>query len=164
MLTFVAGAAALLWRVGVRSCWTYTKALATMPLVVDKSFKMVTQLSNDTSVNGAVIHILLHHFGKPIWRSGPSGNALWCNDVMLRLLGRTMDDIEGEGWRSIIAEDDRERVTREWQSCMEQDRKFDMTYSWLDAKGGLVPIHATAHILRDELGNRVGWLGIVNVL
>ena len=83
---------------------------------------------------------------------------------MLQVLGRTMEDIEGDAWRSIIAEEDRDRVAREWQSCVEQDRKFDLRYSWIDSHGGLVPIHAVAHILRDETGNRVGWLGIVNVL
>ena len=83
---------------------------------------------------------------------------------MLRLLGRSLDDIEGDSWRSIIAERDRERVSREWSLCVEQDRKFDLTYSWTDSAGREIPIHAVAHVLRDDSGNRVGWLGIVNVL
>lgn len=101
---------------------------------------------------------------KPVWQSDATGMCVFCNPSMLALLGRQEDELIGNSWRSIIHEDDRERVMHEWDSAIKDERDFNLSYRWTHANGTSIPITAHASKLTDNEGNRLGYVGFVTAL
>src|SRR6266478_6281364 len=95
------------------------------------------------------------------WSARPDGSVDFINQRLLDFFGRSMEDILGWGWGSLVHTDDLTRILGEWQAAiatgepMESEvrlRRRDGDYLWLLIRN--VP-------LRDERGNIVKWYGTV---
>jgi len=93
------------------------------------------------------------------WSARPDGSVDFINQRFLEFTGRSMKDILGWGWGSLVYPDDLTRYVGEWQAAlatgepMESEarlRRMDGDYRWLLIRN--VP-------LRDKLGNIVSWYG-----
>ncbi len=93
------------------------------------------------------------------WSARPDGSVDFINQRFLEFTGRSMKDILGWGWGSLVHPDDLARYVGEWQAAvataepMESEarvRRMDGDYRWLLIRN--VP-------LRDTLGNTVNWYG-----
>ena len=93
------------------------------------------------------------------WSAGPDGSVDFINQRFLEFTGRSMQEMLGWSWGSLVHTDDLARYIGEWQSAvatgepMESEarvRRTDGDYRWLLIRN--VP-------LRDELGNIVKWYG-----
>src|ERR1700730_13405005 len=94
-----------------------------------------------------------------VWSTRSDGSVDFINQRLLEFLGRSMQDILGWGWGSLVHPDDLARLVGEWQTAvatgepMESEarlRRMDGDYRWLLIRN--VP-------LRDKLGNIVSWYG-----
>ena len=94
-----------------------------------------------------------------VWSARPDGSIDFINQRLLEFFGRSMEDILGWGWDSLVHPDDLTRVVGEWAAAvttgepMESEarlRRMDGDYRWLLIRN--VP-------LRDKLGNIVSWYG-----
>src|SRR6266481_4074535 len=93
------------------------------------------------------------------WSARPDGSVDFINQRFLEFTGRSMHDLLGRGWESLVHPDDLASYVGEWQGAvatgepMESEarvRRADGDYRWLLIRN--VP-------LRDELGNIVKWYG-----
>src|SRR6267143_571416 len=93
------------------------------------------------------------------WSARPDGSLDFINQRFLEFTGRSMADILGLGWGSLVHPDDLTRYVGEWHAAvatgrpMESEarvRRMDGDYRWLLIRN--VP-------LRSELGNIVNWHG-----
>ncbi len=93
------------------------------------------------------------------WSARPDGSVDFINQRFLEFTGRSMEDMLGWGWGSLVHPDDLPGYVGEWQAAvatgepMEGEvrvRRVDGEYRWLLIRN--VP-------LRDELGNIVNWYG-----
>jgi PAS domain S-box-containing protein len=93
------------------------------------------------------------------WSARPDGSVDFINQRFLEFTGRSLEDMLGWGWGSIVHPDDLAGYAGEWQAAvatgepMESEvrvRRMDGEYRWLLIRN--VP-------LRDELGNIVNWYG-----
>jgi PAS domain S-box-containing protein len=93
------------------------------------------------------------------WSARPDGAVDFINQRFLEFTGRSMEEMLGWGWGSLVHPDDLTRYVAEWRSAvaagqpMESEarvRRMDGDYRWLLIRN--VP-------LRDELGNIVKWYG-----
>jgi PAS domain S-box-containing protein len=93
------------------------------------------------------------------WSARPDGSVDFINHRFLEFTGRSMQEMLGWSWGSLVHTDDLTRYIGEWQSAvatgepMESEarvRRMDGDYRWLLVRN--VP-------LRDELGNIVKWYG-----
>src|SRR6266403_1667295 len=93
------------------------------------------------------------------WSARPDGSVDFINQRFLEFTGRSMKDILGWGWGSLVHPDDFARYVGEWQAAvataepMESEarvRRMDGDYRWLLIRN--VP-------LRGTLGNIVNWYG-----
>jgi PAS domain S-box-containing protein len=89
------------------------------------------------------------------WSARPDGSVDFINRRFLEFTGRSMQDILGRGWESLVHPDDLTRYVGEWQAAvatgepMESEARFrrmDGDYRWLLIRN--VP-------LRDKMGNIV---------
>src|SRR6266446_434532 len=94
-----------------------------------------------------------------VWSTRPDGSVDFINQRFLEFTGRSMEDMLGWDWGSLVHTDDLTRYIGEWQSAvatgepMESEarvRRTDGDYRWLLIRN--MP-------LRDELGNIVKWYG-----
>src|SRR6266481_807344 len=93
------------------------------------------------------------------WSARPDGSVDFINQRFLEFTGRSMKDILGRGWESLVHSDDLASYVGEWHAAvatgepMESEarvQRADGDYRWLLIRN--VP-------LRDELGNIVKWYG-----
>jgi hypothetical protein len=93
------------------------------------------------------------------WSTWPDGSVDFINQRFLEFTGRSMQDMLGWGWGSVVHRDDLPKFISEWQAAvatgkpMESEariQRMDGDYRWLLIRN--VP-------LRDELGNIVNWYG-----
>ena len=102
---------------------------------------------------------LLDAIPQQIW-SGPSDGTLdYCNERGRSYMGLGLEELQGDGWQSMLHPDDRERVLRAWHKSVtkgtpyeqeERHRGVDGTYRWFLARG--LPF-------RDAGGHIVRWYG-----
>jgi PAS domain S-box-containing protein len=102
---------------------------------------------------------LLDAIPQQIW-SGPSDGTLdYCNERWRSYMGLGLEELQGDGWQSMLHRDDRERVLRAWHASVtkgtpyeqeERHRGVDGRYRWFLARG--LP-------LRDAEGRIVRWYG-----
>lgn len=163
------GLVASLWRHGLRGFVRYAVSLGRMPLSVAHTEREVSDLKQQVydgqQLTDGKFRILFADIQKPVWKSDGQGNCVYANPCMQTTLGRSMDDIRDQRWRSIIADEDREKVLNEWDKCILESRTFEMSYRWKHADGHLIPIMATGSVIRSNDGKRIlGIVGIVTVL
>ena len=93
------------------------------------------------------------------WSARPDGSVDFVNQPFLKFTGRSMEDVLGWNWGSLLHPDDLTRYVAEWQAAvatgepMESEarvRRVDGEYRWLLIRN--VP-------LRDETGSIVKWYG-----
>src|ERR1700688_3253251 len=93
------------------------------------------------------------------WRARPDGSVEFINQRFLEFTGRSMEDMLGWGWGSLVHPEDLTRYIGDWQAAvatgeaMESEarvRRMDGDYRWLLIRN--VP-------LRNELGSIVNWYG-----
>jgi PAS domain S-box-containing protein len=94
-----------------------------------------------------------------VWSARPDGSVDFINQRFLEFTGRSMEDMLGWGWVSLVHPDDLTRYLDAWHTSvatgkpMESEarvRRMDGDYRWLLIRN--VP-------LQDELGNIVKWYG-----
>lgn len=167
-LTAAFGVCALAWKRVCLPVVKYLRDFASMPSNVCAIRQDVVTL--DTLVRHAheiaegKFEILFADVRRPIWESDAQGACIRCNRKMLDVLGRAFSEIQGHNWRSIIADEDRERVMEEWDNCVKYGRTFEMSYSWVHKTGKLIPISATGIIIKDaKTGGLLRVVGIVTI-
>jgi PAS domain S-box-containing protein len=102
---------------------------------------------------------LLDAIPQQIW-SGPSDGTLdYCNERWRSYIGLGLEELQSDGWQSMLHPDDRDRVMRAWHKSVtkgtpyeqeERHRGVDGKYRWFLARG--LP-------LRDAGGRIVRWYG-----
>jgi PAS domain S-box-containing protein len=107
----------------------------------------------------AEMQSLIDAIPQQIWSGPPDGNLDYCNDRWRSYMGLGLQELQGDGWQSMLHPDDRDRVLKTWHESVangtlyeqeERHRAADGTYRWFLSRG--VP-------LRDAEGRIVRWYG-----
>jgi PAS domain S-box-containing protein len=102
---------------------------------------------------------LLDAIPQQIWTGPPDGTLDYCNERWRSYMGHGIEELQGDGWQSMLHPDDRERVLRAWHKSVakgtpyeqeERHRGVDGTYRWFLSRG--LPF-------RDAEGRIVRWYG-----
>jgi len=102
---------------------------------------------------------------RPIWQTDADGHFVHINPYMQRMLARNDDEILGDNWRSMVHEEDREMVMREWDNSIKFRREFNLTYRLVSASGVPIKVHAQTFRLHDTDSNvTLGWMGIATIV
>jgi PAS domain S-box-containing protein len=93
------------------------------------------------------------------WTAGPDGSVDFINQRFLEFTGRSLEEVLGWSWGSLVHPDDLKPYLGQWQAAvatgqaMESEARVlrrNRDYRWLLIRN--VPLH-------DELGNIVNWYG-----
>lgn len=95
-----------------------------------------------------------------IFETDVNGDCVWVNRTYTRTVQRAMPELLGKGWVNGIASDEREGVVSEWYKSVEEDREFEMDFSFQTPDGIMIPITCRSYRMRDQsTGRIIGYLG-----
>jgi PAS domain S-box-containing protein len=105
------------------------------------------------------LQTVLDAIPQQIWSGPPDGTLDYCNERWRSYMELGLEELQGDGWQSMLYPDDRKRVLRAWRESVttgspyeqeERHRGVDGTYRWFLARG--LPF-------RDAEGRIVRWYG-----
>lgn len=80
----------------------------------------------------------------PVFMTDGKGSCVWANRACLNMLGRQSSDMMGFGWESIIHQEDRDRVTKEWYDSIREERSFDLQYRYVSSDDSVILVRCKA--------------------
>ena len=97
------------------------------------------------------------------WESDKEGKCIYASPSLCKMLGHTESEILNDNWINWIIEEDRKKVTNNWEHFVIQDRAFDMMYSFNHGlkKGQVVNVLSQAFKTRKSKNIR-GVLTLTN--
>ena len=131
--------------------------------IKDKIDKIDKKVDENTKVTNLICHRqrwILDNRSEPIFESDANGNCTWVNEKYCQLTKHNISHFIGNGWKSMIHEDDRERVIQEWESAVEDKRSSTCTYRIVDVDGNIYHISAISTI--NDIYGYIGTITILN--
>jgi len=100
-----------------------------------------------------------------VFETDKEGEFVWVNRKYLRMTGRAPDEVKGSGWINTVAVRDRERVTQEWNSAIEEEREFESKFMLITPDDERVQVQArTYKMMIPETKEPLGFLGMLTPL
>ena len=93
-----------------------------------------------------------------IWVAGPDGAIKEDSPEWRWITGQSAEEYLGSGWLNSIHPEDRERVERDWQSCVRTGKVFDDRYR-IRTKGGSYRHYDVRAVPIERDGKIVEWVG-----
>lgn len=72
---------------------------------------------------------------RPIFEMDRHGLCTWVNKSYLKLVGLSIGDVLGHGWKNILHSDDLHRIAEGWASAVSERREFVTTFRIVNANG-----------------------------
>jgi PAS domain S-box-containing protein len=93
------------------------------------------------------------------WIADAQGAVEWCNDRWFEYTGRTLEEMAGWGWQSVMDARVMPLVLQKWQHSLATTEPFQMTFPILGRNGEFRPFFTLVAPLKDETGKVVQWFG-----
>jgi PAS domain S-box-containing protein len=68
----------------------------------------------------------LHYSNTALFETDKKGKLIWTNEPFFAMTGQTLTDVKGYDWITYIHEDEREDFMKEFESCLNMNRKFSV--------------------------------------
>ena len=105
---------------------------------------------------------LITHSPIGIYETDANGSCLFVNPRWSQIGGLSLEEALRDGWVSAIYENDRERVSSEWDRTAALGEPFDMEYRFRTPKGVVTWVHGLASAVRNEQGEISGYFGTIS--
>lgn len=102
---------------------------------------------------------LADHAPVGVFATTADGAAVYTNDFLCALLGRSSDELLGDGWASALHPEDAEQVRADWADASTAGRDFHGEYRFLRPDGGVRSVEGSAAAVHDADGLLLGWVG-----
>ena len=101
---------------------------------------------------------LVQGVAQVVWVAGPDGAIKEDSPEWRWITGQSAEEYLGRGWLNSIHPEDRERVERDWQSCVRTGKVFDDRYR-IRTKGGSYRHYDVRAVPIERDGKIVEWVG-----
>lgn len=151
------------WKYVIFPVMKYFKDLAAMPASVSHMRQKQEEIGRLLMMSRSRSYAVLDTQPHPIWESDAEGHCIFANQNMLQVLGVPFEELSGQSWRSIIHQDDREKVYAEWDAAIREHRDFNMEYRWVSKNHQEVGVRASTRRIMDGV-NVIGYICNVKIL
>lgn len=94
-----------------------------------------------------------------VFEADASGGLTFANERMLRLTGRTQEQLAGNGWLMSVHAEDRAEFARAWQTTLEQAGSLSREVRLVGPRGVVTWVACRVGPMRDGSGRVMGYLG-----
>jgi PAS domain S-box-containing protein len=105
------------------------------------------------------LRLLTEVIPQQIWAGTPDGVIDYCNRRLLEYVGRSMDDLRGDGFLAAIHPEDRERFRHAWECALASGQSFEGEWRVRSAQGPYRLFFTRGVPLRRADGTVVRWYG-----
>lgn len=95
-----------------------------------------------------------------VFMSRPDGFITYCNQWGLEFTGRSLLEIQGDGWAEGVHPDHRERIYDVWQTATREISDYEIEIPYRRADGVYRWLYTRALPVSNETGAIVYWLGV----
>lgn len=117
----------------------------------------IDRLEKKSSLSEQRIRALISYSDIPCFESDAKGQCVWVSKKWCEFAGISMEEAHGNGWVVALPEHERDRVFEEWQSAIEQQREFVLTYDFGINKP--IKVKTVATVIRDKKDNIISFFG-----
>jgi PAS domain S-box-containing protein len=96
-----------------------------------------------------------------IYKTDLMGKCNYVNKVWMEISGQADNEAFGDGWSKAIHPDDVEKVFKEWNSAIENNKNFHSEFRFLNLKEGVRYVSSRAAPILSADGATVGFVGSV---
>ena len=106
---------------------------------------------------------ILSNSDSGVWISDEKGLCVWVNQWLSEKLEWLPSDLYGNGWKNTVAPHDRDRVFKEFESCVKDGRNFMASYSLIHKRDDSISIlvEALCYPIRKADGEIIGHAGFL---
>lgn len=154
----IAAAGMWLTRKVIKPVWANIWGILKIGNSMEKLGDCVAQLSASVALSEARTRLMINNRQDVgVWESDAEGNCTFANTKMLQALGGGFELVAGKNWIQVIADEDRDRVHREWVRAIETGTDFNLEYHWKRPDTGQhIPIRVEGR--RIAVGSKaLGW-------
>jgi len=95
-----------------------------------------------------------------VFISQPDGSIIYCNQWGLEFTGRSLPELQGDGWVELVRPDDRARVYTAWKTATAEVSEYDIEIPFRRADGVYRWLYTRARPVTDDTGKVAYWLGV----
>ena len=100
----------------------------------------------------------------PTFEVAADGKVTWINRAYVEAFGLSLEDISGNKWLSAIHPDDRDRVVREWNHVVHDQRQGHIKYRGQFKGEPYRDMDVVVYPIFDHEGVCLGWVGYSKML
>jgi two-component system, chemotaxis family, CheB/CheR fusion protein len=104
-------------------------------------------------------HALAESIPQLAWIMDAAGEIFWFNQRWFDYTNTTLDDMKGQGWRSVHDPAELDRVVKHLSDCVKSGEIWEDTFPLRGADGTYRWFLSRAQPIRDESGTIVRWFG-----
>lgn len=121
----------------------------------------IKELQQLSKINADLLRALGNKLNLCWFRSDANGNCVYASNKLLELMGITLEQSLGSGWKNSICSKFRDKVIEDWDMAIKEKREFDLEYAYCQGLSHKeIQIHC--HGYKIELGGEIiGYIGIV---
>lgn len=99
---------------------------------------------------------------RAFFQADASGKMVWISTAWSRWTGMESHAARGNGWELAVPEEDRARVTVEWQLAIDHQRKYEGRYTIINQYTRMrISVTVTAEPIRAKNGRIMDYLGVI---
>jgi PAS domain S-box-containing protein len=136
----------------------------TFKQIIREFAEKLAEIEVSVLVTTAKTRIIADSLNLATWTATSDGAAIWASRKLLELYGLPFESIQGNGWRVAIVDEDRERVTREWERAVDESRMFRQVYTIISTSGTRTKVLSVAEPVATISGQIISFVGTLQVL
>ncbi|HBE35824.1 MAG TPA: hypothetical protein DD990_32115, partial [Cyanobacteria bacterium UBA11368] len=95
-----------------------------------------------------------------VYMSQPDGSIIYSNQWGLEFTGRSLEQLQGDGWASLVRPDHRDRVYQAWKTAIAQVSEYEIEAPYRRADGVYRWLYTRAVPVTDDTGKISYWIGV----
>ncbi|MCG6138032.1 MAG: PAS domain S-box protein [Nostoc sp. LLA-1] len=105
------------------------------------------------------LRLMTETIPQQVWTALPNGQIDYYNQRWRDFTGKTLEQLQADGWADIVHPEDLARVEQVWNHCVQTGSEYEVEARLLSKSGEYHWILGQALPLRDQQGNIVKWYG-----
>lgn len=128
---------------------------------IDSIDSRLYRVERQQLVHNQVQQLIMLDSGLAVFETDTDGECVKTNRTFQNLVGRSQDELLGNGWINCIEDNARRDVFKEWHEAVQQEREIHMTWTLVDNRYNRIEVNCKGFPLRDANGNVTGYMGFI---
>jgi PAS domain S-box-containing protein len=153
-LVGLGGALALLWR-----AWKKIKEVIVIAGRFVQAVEALEVLAVEQAKTQTLVNLICALSDQPFWRTDSQGFLKFANSEYQRMVGRSMDELSGNGWVQVVHHAERHEVVTAWNEAVRHGRDFYSEFTLVHPTQGPIKARAKGFPVTDGRGAVVEYIG-----